>query len=160
MIIKTKSGQEVIVDDDFDFRNIFSGNKYLTISDGRARVCEYLHKNDDGSSKIMMKMLHRIITNAPADMQVDHINGNPLDNRRSNLRFVNNTQNSWNRSDKKGRTSRYRGVTKRKDGKYQAQIRIGENRRLYLGAYDNELDAYVAYCEAQQEFHGEYRRKI
>jgi bacteriophage protein len=159
MILKTKSGREVIVDDDFNSGEIFSGNKYLTICGNRARVCEYLHKNPDGSSRVNMKMLHRVITNAPKGVQVDHINGNPLDNRKSNLRFVNNTQNSWDRGDKKGSTSKYRGVTRRKDGKFQAQIRIGNKRRLYLGVYGDELDAYIAYCEAQKEFHGEYRRR-
>lgn len=42
--------------------------------------------------------LHRFLTNPPKNLQVDHINRDKLDNRKSNLRFVNNRENSSNRT--------------------------------------------------------------
>jgi len=60
-----------------------------------------------GGKQIFM---HRMILDAPDDMEVDHINGNPQDNRRSNLRLCTHRQNGINRKMSKNNTSGYRGV--------------------------------------------------
>ena len=54
--------------------------------------------------------LHRMIMNTPDGMKTDHIDGNPLNNHKSNLRICTNQQNSMNRKCKKGCSSKYKGV--------------------------------------------------
>ncbi len=87
---------------------------------------------------------------------VDHIDGNSLNNRRSNLRIVTNAQNLQNRSKTKFNTSGFKGVSWTK-GHWAAQI--GENgQRHHLGLFDTPEQAYQAYCEAAKLYHGEFAR--
>ncbi len=55
-------------------------------------------------------LLHRMILNPPEDMCIDHINGNGLDNRRSNLKICTHAENMLNRHMNKNNSSGYRGV--------------------------------------------------
>ena len=56
--------------------------------------------------------LHRAIMKSPKNLEIDHINGNGLDNRRSNLRFATHKQNIRNQQKQKNRTSKYKGVSR------------------------------------------------
>lgn len=100
--------------------------------------------------------MHRQIMNAPEDMEVDHINGNTLDNRRINLRLCNHVENVRNQHIARGATSRYKGVSwDSRSGKWQAQI--GFNTRvIYLGRFADEADAAAAYDRAARERFGEF----
>jgi len=75
--------------------------------------------------------MHRLIMNAPSSLQVDHINGNRTDNRRSNLRLCTETQNSANRGKQvNGVSSRYKGVSLDiSKGKWIAQITANGMKR-------------------------------
>lgn len=87
---------------------------------------------------------------------VDHINGNQLDNRRSNLRVCTPAENMQNRRLNKNSTSGLKGVTwNRQCGKWHAQIRVN-GKRLYLGLHDTPEMAHLAYCEAAMKLHGEF----
>jgi hypothetical protein len=90
--------------------------------------------------------------------QVDHINGNTLDNRRENLRVCTQQQNMQNSKKRRTNTSGYKGVSwHKRDKKYRAQIRKdGKNKSL--GCFDTPQEAHQAYCEASQELHGEFAR--
>lgn len=91
--------------------------------------------------------IHRFLLGlGKSKMVVDHINGNPLDNRRSNLRVVTTAQNGQNRHNISG-ASKYRGIyihtgTLQKTGKtkWVAENKL-DGRAYYLGLYDDELEA-------------------
>lgn len=104
-------------------------------------------------------LLHRFIMNCPDDMMVDHINHNPLDNRKSNLRVVTNQQNSMNKGLQSNNTSGYPGVYWSKtENKWYARIKInGEN--ICLGYYINKEDAIESKKQAEIKYFGEYRYK-
>jgi hypothetical protein len=105
-----------------------------------------------------MKKLHRLIMNAPDNMQVDHINGDKLDNRKCNLRLCNNSQNQMNRGKQKNNTSGYIGVTWRSDlRKWRAQLFINK-KHIQLGYFDNPVDAALAYNSGAIQYHGEFAR--
>lgn len=74
--------------------------------------------------------------------QAEHKNRNRLDNRRLNLRVATNAQNAQNRSaaGNQGTTSRFRGVSKHKDGKWLAQVYV-DGKQNYLGLYQDEEEA-------------------
>jgi len=83
---------------------------------------------------------------------VDHINGDPSDNRLCNLRDVPHMVNLQNRV-RPTRANRHGliGVTKNHD-RFMAQIKI-DGRRVYIGTYDTPEEASAAYLEAKRKHH-------
>jgi hypothetical protein len=100
--------------------------------------------------------MHREIMNPPADLVVDHRNCDGLDNRRTNLRFATHAQNTRNRRKKKNGSSQFLGVWFYK-GKWGTQIK-SQGKRIFLGRFDNEIDAARAYDAAAKKYHGEFAR--
>jgi len=77
---------------------------------------------------------------------VDHINGNPLDKRRSNLRLCTHAQNCRNRRNRKDhKSSRYKGVGKSKRGGNFYACITKKGKRYNLGSYVDERKAGLAY---------------
>lgn len=101
--------------------------------------------------------IHRLLLGATdPKIQVDHINGNKLDNRKKNLRLATNQQNQYNVGLRKDNTSGYKGVSWYKKGKkWHAAIRNG-NKSIHLGYFKTAVEAARAYDKAAVEFFGEY----
>lgn len=87
---------------------------------------------------------------------VDHISGDTLDNRKENLRIVNNQQNSFNKGPNKNNTSGYKGVGWAKDKrKWKATI-CKDSKDIHLGFYPTIEEAANAYNNAAKEHFGEH----
>ena len=112
-------------------------------------------------------LMHRLIMGFPEGMVIDHINDNPLDNRRSNLRVVTNAQNTsrQRRRNKHG----YRGIRQDNSlntrgsnrGKFVAAISKtidGVYRTFYLGHFSTPKEAALAYDVAAKKLYGEFAR--
>lgn len=87
--------------------------------------------------------LHRLITNAPDGYDVDHINGNTLDNRRENLRICTTSENTANKHYSVRNNSGFIGVPPSNRGGWAPEIRFN-NIRVHLGRYRNIEEAVFA----------------
>lgn len=120
---------------------------YGTIHNGKIYV-----KNKD------CVYVHRFVMNAKKGEQIDHINGNTLDNRKRNLRFCTNSQNASNKEKQINNTSGYKGVCYDKaKNKWKAQI-AKHNKNYFIGLFDNKEQAAIAYNKKAIELHGEFAR--
>jgi hypothetical protein len=100
--------------------------------------------------------LHRFLTKAPAEVEVDHIDRDGLNNRRCNLRNATRSENLANTPRRSNNRSGYKGVCwVARDGKWVAQIMEGGKHRR-IGLFVSAEDAARAYDAAAREQWGEY----
>ena len=105
------------------------------------------------------KLLHRIIMEEPEELVIDHINRNPLDNRRENLRIVTVQQNCMNQGIRKTNKSGVAGVCWHKNvNKWQAKIAY-KYKQIHLGCFDTLEEATKARKDAEEEYFGEFARR-
>ncbi|MDE3095803.1 MAG: HNH endonuclease [Chloroflexota bacterium] len=136
--------------DDGDFERV-KGHRWTT---NRPHVTAsglefwYAQAHIDGKTVRM----HRFIMDAPSGTQVDHINGDGLDNRRSNLRLCSHAGNNRNRHVKNAPA---RGVLRLSSGRWSARIGV-DGRNVGLGTYDSKEAAARAYDAAAVRLHGEF----
>lgn len=87
--------------------------------------------------------------------QIDHKNGNPLDNRKENLRWATPRENTANTRAKS--KSGYKGVTwEKKMKKWLAKVRTSNSKRIVLGYFDTPEEAAAAYNKEAKRRHGEF----
>jgi hypothetical protein len=111
-----------------------------------------------GRAKTKTTAMHRMLTNAPKGVLVDHKNGDSLDNRRENLRFATHQQNMHNSRKQANCTSKYLGVSWHKSRK-KWRATLNCNKKCVLRKYfDSETDAAKAHDEAAKIYHGEFAR--
>ena len=108
----------------------------------------------DGKRKILF--FHRLLLNAKAGSQVDHIDGNGLNNCRNNLRLCTHADNCRNSKLRKSNTSGYKGVHKSR-AKWVAQIAV-DGKAHHLGSYVDILDAARSYDHAARIIYGEFAK--
>jgi len=114
----------------------------------------YTFRRTKGKKKRVF--MHRQIMNAPKGRLVDHIDGNGLNNRKSNLRLCSAAQNARNKRPAPNCYSKYKGVTWHKHHK-KWYVRICKSgKSTHLGCFDNEIDAALAYDRKAAELFKEY----
>lgn len=118
----------------------------------------YAYRSKKVKGKTLACYMHREIMNSPVGKDIDHIDGNRLNNRRNNLRVCSRSQNFMNRRKKENTSSQYKGVTfDKKKGKWQAGIKL-KGKFYYLGRYEKEIDAAIAYNKKATEMFGDFSR--
>lgn len=149
--IELTQGKFAQVDDE-DFERLNQYNWYFN--------CGYAmrHLYDPITQKTTKMRMHREIMKAPKGIDVDHINGNRLDNRRENLRLDPDRKNTQNQGLSKNSTSGYKGVSWSKASScWVARIKV-KNKKIHLGLFDTLTDAAKAYDKAALELHGEFSK--
>lgn len=86
--------------------------------------------------------------------EIDHINGNGLDNRRSNLRICTKAQNQWNARRRTDNTTGYKGVSKH-GNRFKAYI-FADGKQIHLGMFATPEEAAEQYKIASRKYYGEY----
>lgn len=100
--------------------------------------------------------MHRLIAGAAPGIEVDHRDGDGLNNTRENLRAATRSRNTANTPLTAANTTGYKGISlDRKSGRWRAEIKHAKNRRS-LGYHDTPEDAARAYDAAARELHGAY----
>lgn len=100
--------------------------------------------------------MHRMILEPPADKVVDHIDGDPLNNQKSNLRIVSQKQNLRNSRTRHNNLSGYKGVGWYKNyKKWQVRISV-DGKQIHIGYFDDKHEAARAYNEAALLHYGEF----
>lgn len=102
-------------------------------------------------------LMHRIILNANKLEQVDHINGDKLDNRKVNLRICTNSQNHMNKAKTSiKKSSKYKGVYwSCERERWRSDIKINK-KKIHVGSFLDEDIAAKAYNEAALKYHGKF----
>lgn len=118
----------------------------------------YVRRWDKSSGKPRLLGLHRQIMGDPPGMLVDHINGDPSDNRRENLRVCSKTENNRNASIRRHNALGIKGVyfDPRRET-YRAQI-VVDGKKMHLGSFKTAPEAKDRYDSAAKHFHREFAR--
>lgn len=145
-VVLTRGARAII--DSADAPLVGGRNWSLNSAKGRP---DYAARHEGGTSLY----LHRLIIGAKPGESVDHINGNPMDCRRSNLRLATPQQNMAN-VPKRRRTRWYKGVQLRCDGKkWVARVQVNRET-IHLGSFSTPEAAARAYDRAAIEHFGEF----
>jgi hypothetical protein len=135
---------------------IWNGKKCLKpwIHNGYYELTLNLEKNKKKHLPIHILLARSFIPNPLNKPCVDHINGNPLDNRLENLRWATMCENQANRKGVRAESG-YKGVSMMPNGKYKVIV-CAKKKKHYVGVFETAKEAHEAYCKKSIELHGEF----
>ena len=146
-ITLARSGKFMLLD--FDDAKRLSGFKFHI-------NCGYVKFRPNGGYSTKT-CVHRYILNAGPDEIVDHIDRNPLNNSRSNLRIATRSENTINSKKRLDNTLGFIGIAQRPSGRWFAQVGIG-NRRVRSATVNTMEEAAKLYDEIAAKLHGKFAR--
>ena len=159
----TLSGDYAVIDEE-DYQKVMDDITTI-LRDGTKRVNKWYvfgatTGKKYGVSGCKRRSIHRAVMGYPKGMDVDHINGNSLDNRKVNLRVCTRSENAMNKKTRADSRSGYKGVWLSPDGKLiQAYIRpptMAKGKRISLGQYNTLEEAARVYDANAYHYFGEY----
>lgn len=155
-----KSDKKALIDDeDFDFVSKYTWRLQWSNQKGKPIYYASATMEYDGF-KWYGPGMHRIILGQVEPMVIDHIDGNGLNNQRSNLRICTPLQNSWNKGKRHhGSASKdYKGIFFSKaHNSWGASVRYNQ-KQISLGSFPSEIEAAIAYDIGASLAYGEYAR--
>ncbi len=111
---------------------------------GTVKAAPYSKISLLGECLFSHRVIWALLSGSWPEGEIDHINGDPSDNRAVNLRCVSKTENMRNQSRRRTNRSGFTGViSSRNSGRWVASIK-SETREIYLGSYDTKEEAYAA----------------
>lgn len=143
----------LVDDEDYEYLNQWKWSAYLDHNKWYAIRTIKLENNKQKQIK-----MHRLIMQAKENQEIDHEDGDGLNNQKYNLRIATHQQNLFNRGKNKNNTSGFKGVRLDKRVKlrpWQAIIKINYKWK-HLGMYETAEEAAMAYDQAAKELHGEF----
>ena len=155
----TKGYIAIVDDEDADLRDVL----WCVKAD---KVNPYAVRGISQHPQCKQMLMHRVILQRilKCELQegayVDHINGDTLDNRRSNLRLCTPQQNMWNRRVMHNTQTGFKGVARNKRSKlnpWKARIRVS-GKLVHLGCFPTPEEAHEAYKQAAIKYFGEFAR--
>jgi AP2 domain len=147
--IPLTKGKFALVDDE-DYERLAAMGKWQCVGRGKKI---YAIKMFWKKKHVIM---HRLIMNASDGLEVDHRNGNGLDNQKSNLRVCGCIDNGKNLSKRSDNTSGFKGVNWHKQkSKWRARIQF-DFKRIDVGYFDCPIEAARAYNAAALKYHKEF----
>jgi HNH endonuclease len=153
--IELTQGYSTLVDDDwFDYLNQFKWCA-TNVHNGRPYAARSVRLNGPKKTWVWM---HRLIIAAPNSAEVDHANGNSLDNRRANLRICERLENAKNVKIRKDNTSGAKGVAfDPRCPKRPWRVRIYSDRKCHsFGGFATFNEAKSTYNEEVTRLHGQF----
>jgi hypothetical protein len=125
---------------------------------GSTRADGYTAILVDGKRYYAHRLAFIFMTGSMPEDEVDHIDGNPSNNRWANLRPATPQQNMWNKGRQRNSATGLKGVYRHSvTGDFCATIKVGP-RRLHLGTFKTPEEANSAYEAAAREHFGEFAR--
>lgn len=125
---------------------------------GHKKANGYVVINIDKKLLYAHRLVFEMEGGIPEGMEVDHINGDPSDNRRVNLRLCDSSENKFNTKRPKSNTTGVKNVHLDKGtGKYRVRIRC-KGLHKHIGLYDTLEEASKAAQENREELHGVFSR--
>lgn len=155
-IIPLRNGLVALVDDE-DYERV-TQRKWFLKAPHNPKYSFYAHANKRKDGRGAMILLHRLVMNAPDGIEVDHIDGDGLNNQKSNLRLCNRGQNL--RNQKIRNPNGLKGVffrVSRIKKPWAARISIG-GRTTAIGYFSNKIDAAISYNISAKKNFGEFAR--
>jgi hypothetical protein len=117
---------------------------------------QYVRAVDRSAKPYKQIMLHRLVMAPPSDADIDHINGDPLDNRRENLRIATTQQNLRNMRPHRDGSSVYKGVSWHKASKKWRAVLTVDGKQQCIGYFRDPAVAAAAYDERAKVAFGEF----
>lgn len=148
-------GKVALVDDE-DFEKVNEYKWYIHMN-------RYFSAPESVQASMYLKRttikIHRLIMNITSDRKIDHKNGNPLDNRKENLRSCTSAENSRNRKLNVRSKSGYKGVIfyKGRSKPWRGEIRV-DGKNIILGYFQTKEEAALAYNISAIKHFGEFAK--
>jgi hypothetical protein len=149
--IPLTQGQIALIDaEDYDK---VKGCKWRAV---KARKTFYARADMVHDGHVVTIYMHRLLTNAPIDLHVDHINFSGTDNRKTNLRLCTNAQNHQHQMKPHRGINPYKGISWHKSSELWRAYIVVNRKQYHLGYFTTPEEAAIAYNQAAKRYFGEF----